>query len=74
MTWKDDYEAEKKESGLTWQEFHNERFIHVDELSDFRDEIDELKDQVEAMTREYRGLKREFHELKVMLESDEFDP
>lgn len=74
MSWKDDYSDEKKESGLTWDEFHNRRFVHVDELDDLADAIAELRDHVEAVTNEYIALKRELHEVRILLESEEFDP
>lgn len=73
MSWKDEWQADKKESGLTWEEYHQRRFVHVDELDDMADEINRLTEHVDAVTREYRDLKREFHEIKVMLQSEDFD-
>lgn len=74
MSWKDDYREDYDNTDLTWTEYHNEKFVHVDDQNELRTEIETLHDELEAMMREYRGLKREFHELKVMLESEEFDP
>ena len=33
MSWKDDYREEKQKSGLTWDEFHRQRFVHVDSIA-----------------------------------------
>ena len=74
MTWRDDYRDEKEASGLTWDEFHDRRFVHTDELDDMATEIERLNEHVDAVMREYRDLKREFHEIRIMLESEEFDP
>ena len=72
MTWKDDYREEKEASGLTWDEFHRERFVHVDDIAD--EELEQVRDHLEAVRNEYRDLKRELFEVRTMLESDEFDP
>ena len=74
MTWKDKHRDEYAETDLTWAEFHDERFIHVDELNDLRDEIESINDHLEATTNSYRQLARELHEMRVLLQSDEFDP
>ena len=74
MSWKDDYADEKAESGLTWDEFHERRFIHVDDLDSATATLDGLAEQVEALTNEYKELRRELQEVRILMESDEFDP
>jgi len=74
MTWKDEYADEKAESGLTWDEFHERRFIHVDDLDSATATLDGLAEQVEALTNEYKELRRELQEVRILMESDEFDP
>ena len=74
MSWKDDYREEKAESGLTWDEFHERRFVHVDELDDATATLSELSEHVEACTEAYRELKNELYEVRLLYESDEFDP
>mgnify|MGYP000544757853 CR=1 FL=1 len=74
MSWKDDYADEKAESGLTWDEFHERRFIHVDDLDSATATLADLSKQVEALTNEYRELRREIQEVRILMESDEFDP
>lgn len=70
--WREEYRSEKEESGLTWDEFHEKRFVHVDDIAD--EELDALREHLEAVKNEYRDLKRELFEVRTMLESDEFDP
>lgn len=70
--WKDEYREEKEASGLTWDEFHRERFVHVDDIA--AAELEEIRTHLEAVRNEYRDMKREVAELKIMLESDEFEP
>ena len=72
--WKDEYREHKDETGLSWADYHDRHFVHTSELDDMATEIERLSEHVDAVTREYRDLKREFHEIKVMLESEEFDP
>jgi len=72
MSWKDDYRDEKEASGLTWDEFHDKRFVHVDDIADA--ELAQIREHLETVKNEYRDMKREVFELKIMLESDEFDP
>jgi hypothetical protein len=74
MSWKDDYREHKNELGLTWSEYHDRQFVHVNDLDDATATLEELREHVEACTREYRDLKREFHELRVLLESEDLDP
>lgn len=74
MSWKDDYRDEKDESGLTWDEFHDRRFVHVDDLDGATATLEQLDETVTALRNEYRDLKRELSEVRIMLESDEFDP
>ena len=74
MSWKDDYREEKNESGLTWDEFHERRFVHVDELDDATATLSELSEHVKACTEAYEALKNELYEVRLLYESDEFDP
>ena len=63
-SWKDDYRDEKQESGLTWDEFHRERFVHVDDIA--ATQVDQVCDHLDAVKREYQQLKRELFELRVL--------
>ena len=74
MTWKDEYREQKDESGLTWDEFHKRRFVHVDELDSATETLEALDEHVQAVANEYQALKRELHEVRVLLESEEFEP
>ena len=64
MSWKDDYRDEKQESGLTWDEFHRERFVHVDSIA--AAEVEQVCEHLDAVKREYQQLKRELFELRVL--------
>lgn len=70
-SWKDEYREEKAASGLTLDEFHRQRFVHVDDIA--ADQIEEVNRHLEAVRNEYRDLKREVHEVRVMTESEAFD-
>jgi uncharacterized protein YbaA (DUF1428 family) len=72
MSWKDEYRERKEASGLTWDEFVQQRLVHVDDIPE--SELAEIRAHLDAVRREYRDMKREVYELKTMLESDEFDP
>lgn len=72
MSWKDDYRERKDASGLTWDEFVQRRLVHVDDIPE--SELAEINDHLEAVRNEYRDLKRELFEVRVMLESEDFDP
>jgi len=72
MSWKDDYRERKKQSGLTWDEFVQQRLVHVDDIPE--SELAELREHLEAVRNEYRDMKREVWELKTMLEREEFEP
>lgn len=74
MTWKDEYREEKQASGLTWDEFHERRFVYAEDLDDLAAAITTLADHVDAVEREYRDLKRELNEVRTLMESEEFDP
>ena len=74
MSWKDDYRDAKEQSGLTWDEFHERRFVHVDDLDGATKTLEALDDHVQAVATEYQDLKRELHEVRVLLESEEFEP
>ena len=73
MSWKDEFREEKNESGLTWDEFHARRFVHVDELDSATETLERLDEHVRACRDEYQELKRELHEVRRLLESEEFD-
>jgi len=72
--WKDRHREHKNETGLSWSDYHDRYFVHTSELDDMATEIERLREHVEAVTNEYRDLKREFHEIKVLLDSEEFNP
>lgn len=71
MSWKDQYRDRKEASGLTWDEFVDQRLIHVDDIADSK--LDDLTEHLEAVRNEYRDLKCEVHEVRVLAESDEYD-
>ena len=64
MSWKDDWQEEKDDSGLTWDEFHRERFVHVDDIA--AAEVEKVCEHLDAVKREYQQLKRELHEIRVL--------
>ena len=64
MSWKDDWQEEKDDSGLTWDEFHRERFVHVDDIA--AAQVEQVCDHLDAVKREYQQLKRELFELRVL--------
>lgn len=74
MSWRDEFREEKEASGLTWDEFHEQEFVHVDDLDGLRETIEGLREDVNDLAGEYRQTKRELHEVRLMLESDEFEP
>ena len=63
-SWKDDYRDEKDDSGLTWDEFHRQRFVHVDDIA--AAQVDQVCEHLDAVKREYQQLKRELFELRVL--------
>ena len=71
MSWKDDDRDEQQESGLTWDEFHRERFVHVDSIA--AAEVEQVCDHLDAVKREYQQLKRELFELRVLAGYEEPD-
>ena len=64
MSWKEDHRDEKQESGLTWDEFHRQRFVHVDDIA--AAQADQVCEHLDAVKREYQQLKRELFELRVL--------
>ena len=72
MSWKDTYRDKYEQSNLTWDEFVEQRLVHVDEIPE--SQLDEMNEHLEAVRNEYRQMKRELHEVRIMLESEEFDP
>lgn len=72
MSWKDTYRDKYEQSNLTWDEFVEQRLVHVDEIPETQ--LDEMNEHLEAVRNEYRDMKREVYELKTMLESEEYDP
>ena len=63
-SWKDDWQEEKQESGLTWDEFHRQRFVHVDDIA--AAQVNQVCEHLDAVKREYQQLKRELFELRVL--------
>ena len=70
-SWKDDWQEEKAESGLTWDEFHRERFVHVDDIA--AAQVNQVCEHLDAVKREYQQLKRELFELRVLAGYEEPD-
>lgn len=70
--WKDRHRERKEASGLSWDDYVQQRLVHVDDIPE--SELAEINEHLEAVMREYRDMKREVAELKILLESDEFDP
>ena len=64
MSWKDDHREEKQKSGLTWDEFHRQRFVHVDDIA--AAQVNQVCEHLDAVKREYQQLKRELFELRVL--------
>mgnify|MGYP006914312621 CR=1 FL=1 len=71
MSWKDQYRDRKEASGLTWDEFVDQKLIHVDDIADSK--LDDLTEHLEAVRNEYRDLKCEVFEVRKLAESDEYD-
>lgn len=74
MSWKDEWRDEKDASGLTWDEFHERQFVHVSELDGATKTLEALDEHVRACANEYQSMKRELHEVRVLLESEDFEP
>ena len=72
MSWKDTYRDKYEQSNLTWDEFVEQQLVHVDEIPE--SQLDEMNEHLEAVRNEYRQMKRELHEVRIMLESEEYDP
>ena len=70
-SWKDDYREEKDDSGLTWDEFHRQRFVHVDDIA--AAQVNQVCEHLDAVKREYQQLKRELFELRVLAGYEESD-
>ena len=70
-SWKDDYRDEKDDSGLTWDEFHRQRFVHVDDIA--AAQVEQVCEHLDAVKREYQQLKRELFELRVLAGYEESD-
>ena len=71
MSWKDDHREEKQKSGLTWDEFHRQRFVHVDDIA--AAQVNQVCEHLDAVKREYQQLKRELFELRVLAGYEEPD-
>ena len=62
--WREQYREQKEASGLTWDEFHRQRFVHVDDIA--AAQVDQVCEHLDAVKREYQQLKRELFELRVL--------
>ena len=62
--WREQYREQKEASDLTWDEFHRQRFVHVDDIA--AAQVDQVCDHLDAVKREYQQLKRELHEIRVL--------
>ena len=67
MSWKDKWREEKKASGLTWDEYHEQKFIHVDEVTDLGSQIGEIDDLRHVIDR----LESRVNSLQEQLEATE---
>jgi len=74
MSWKDDYREDKRESGLSWAEYHDRKFVHVEDLDGMAETIAGLEESVEGLRSEYRRLRWELHEVLLLLGSEDYDP
>lgn len=72
MSWKDDYQERKSDSGLTWDEFVEQRLHHADELDDLRQDVQQLDSDIAELTTALKRLYRELHEMNI-LEGDRKD-
>jgi len=70
--WKEQYRERKDDSGLTWDEFVDQRLHHADELDDLRQDVQELDSDIDQLTTALKRLYRELHEYNV-LEGDRKD-
>lgn len=66
MSWKDDYRERKSDSGLTWDEFVEQRLHHADELDDLRQDVQQLDSDIAELTTALKRLYRELHEANVL--------
>jgi len=66
MSWKDDYQERKSDSGLTWDEFVEQRLHHADELDDLRQDVQQLDSDIAELTTALKRLYRELHEANVL--------
>jgi len=66
MSWKDDYQERKSDSGLTWDEFVEQRLHHADELDDLRQDVQALDSDIAELTTALKRLYRELHEANVL--------
>ena len=69
--WREQYREEKEASGLTWDEFHRQRFVHVDDIA--AAQVEQVCEHLDAVKREYQQLKRELFELRVLAGYEESD-
>lgn len=72
--WRDKHREHKEETGLSWSDYHDRHFVHTEDLEDMQTAVADLAAHVEAVTNSYDDLKRELSEVRIMLESEEFDP
>jgi len=70
--WKERHRERKERSGLSWNDYVDQRLVHVDDIPE--SELAEIREHLEAVRNEYRDLKRELHEVRALVESEEFDP
>jgi flagellar motility protein MotE (MotC chaperone) len=66
MSWKDQYRERKEDSGLTWDEFVEQRLHHADELDDLRQDVQALDSDIAQLTTALKRLYRELHEHNVL--------
>ncbi len=71
MSWKEQYRERKEDSGLTWDEFVEQRLHHADELDTLRHDVQSLESDIEELTTALKRLYRELHEQSVL---DDRDP
>jgi len=66
MSWKDEYRERKSDSGLTWDEFVEQRLHHADELDNLRQDVQQLDSDIAELTTALKRLYRELHEANVL--------
>ena len=69
-SWKNRHCEHKQETGLTWEEYHEQYFYHEDEIDDLRETVDHLDKHVRAVRNSYDDLREELATVRMLAESE----